>query len=96
MNIKAREMLVSVLKHPYAWPGGYERLIVTADGGLLCCKCVKKEASRIMSAIRDGYPDDKQWLPAGTTYEAISPDCCDEEHKLNCDHCGKEIGELGC
>ncbi len=54
--------------------------------------CVKKEAKRIMSDIRDGY--DTRWFPAGTCYEAVSADCCNEELKSYCDNCYKVIGEL--
>ena len=94
LNFKqARNVLCHALKNPYAWPGGYEVLIVCNDGGLLCAECVKKEARRIMSDIRDGY--DTGWYPAGTVIEAVSPDCTGEELMNTCDHCGKMVGELG-
>ena len=89
-------MLASILKEPYCWPGGYERLIVTECGALLCSKCCKKEAGRIMSDIRDGY--NTGWYPAATTYEAVSAECSREtsEDLISfCDHCGREFGELG-
>lgn len=94
MNIKARNMLVDIVKQPYAWPGGYLRLMLTEDGSLLCAKCCQKEARRIMSDIRDGY--NTGWLPAGLTYEAVSPDCCPPDRVTYCDNCNTEIGELGC
>lgn len=95
MNPRLRDILVSVIKQPYVWPGGYERLIVTADGGLLCSQCARKEAARIMSDIRDGY--NTGWLPEATCYEAVSADCareCSEDLVSRCDHCNREFGEL--
>ncbi len=90
---KLRGILVSIIRQPYTWPGGYEKLIVTHDGGLLCSQCCRKEAVRIMADIRDGY--DTGWLPTATTYEAVSADCCADDLKNNCSHCSREFGELG-
>ena len=90
----ARNVLVGAIKEPFAWPGGYEKLIVTDEGGLLCHDCTKKEARRIMADIRDGY--NTGWYPAGTVLEMVSPDCSPDDCKSYCDHCGKEIGEIGC
>lgn len=95
MNTKARELALSIIRHPYAWPGGYERLLVTNDGALLCSQCVRKEARRIMSDCRDNY--DTGWLPAGTCYEEVSADSAREVNPdlvCYCDHCSREFGEL--
>ena len=95
MNARAREIALSVIRNPYAWPGGYERLVVTTDGALLCSKCVRKEATRIMSDCRDNY--NTGWLPEGTCYEAVNAECAKEvnpELTSFCDHCGREFGEL--
>jgi hypothetical protein len=95
MNTEARNLLVGIVKNPYAWPGGYERLLVTKDGGLLCSQCCRTEARRIMGDIRDGY--DTGWLPEAATYEAVSAECareCDPDLVSYCDHCGREFGEL--
>lgn len=92
MNKTARNLAVSVLRDPYAWPGGYERMIVTADGALLCSQCVKERAREIIGACRD---NDRRpgWFPDGVCYEAVSPDCTPEDCKSYCGHCGKEVGE---
>jgi hypothetical protein len=89
------DLLNSILKEPYAWPGGYERLLVTADGVLLCSKCVKSESHRILVDIQDGY--NTGWLPVGATYEAVSAECAREAgaYTHRCDHCNREFGELG-
>lgn len=98
LGFKARrDMLVSIVRQPYAWPGGYERLLVVEDGALLCSKCCRKEARRIMSDVRDGY--DTGWLPAGLTYEAVSAEAsreCDPDLISRCEHCYREFGEMGC
>lgn len=95
MNTEARALALSVIQHPYAWPGGYERLLVTADGALLCSQCARAEARRIMSDCRDGY--NTGWLPKATCYEAVSAECAREVDPglvSYCDHCAREFGEL--
>ena len=91
MNIKARNILVDLLRRPYAWPGGYERIMVLHDGACLCSTCYRKEARRIMGDVRDAY--DTGWLPAGSMIEAVSPDCTPDDCRSSCGHCGRAIGE---
>lgn len=67
-------MALSIVKEPYAWPGGYERLLITEDGGLLCSACVKKELFNIMWDIQNNA--NTGWLPGGTRYEAGSLAWC--------------------
>ena len=96
-NLPARELLLDIIRQPYCWPGGYEKLLLTHDGALFCSKCCRKEASRIMSDIRDGH--DTGWLPVAVTYEAVSADCAREIDPAlvsHCDHCNREFGEMGC
>lgn len=98
MNTHQRKlwaMVQSIIQQPYAWPGGYERLLVTEDGALLCSQCVRKEARRIFSDVHDKYCTG--WLPAGTAYEAVSAECArevSEDLVSYCDHCNREFGEL--
>lgn len=91
MKTRARDILASVLREPYAWPGCYARHIVTEDGALLCTDCTRREARRIMSDIRDGY--NTGWLPAGTVTEAVDADSTTPDLVSYCDHCGAAIGE---
>lgn len=95
LQSKGIELLNSILKEPYAWPGGYERLLITEDGALLCSKCVKSESHRILVDIQDGY--NTGWLPVGATYEAVSAEFAREAgaDTHRCDHCNREFGELG-
>ncbi len=94
---RERDMLVSVVKEPYCWPGGYDKVLVLCDGALLCNKCAKREATRIMSDIREGY--DTGWMPAAVSYEAVSAEYAaevDPDLVSYCGHCNAPIGELGC
>ena len=94
MKTEARKLLLDIIREPYAWPGGYEKLLLLNDGALLCSQCCRKEARRIMIDIRDEY--DTGWLPIALTYEAVSPDCTTEGYGSQCGHCWKPVGELGC
>lgn len=76
------QILVSIQKQPYAWPGGYERHGVTDDGGLLCSRCVREEWRNIVCAD----PGDG-WYLAGETSDA-------ELEEGNCDHCSRAVGML--
>lgn len=89
----ARDLLVSIIREPFTFPGCYARLLVLQDGALLCHACCRKEARRVMSDIRDGY--DTGWLPVGATFEAVSAEDSLEECHVRCGHCGEEFGELG-
>jgi hypothetical protein len=68
---------------PYAWPGGYPRYFVCADGGVLSFEAAKAEQRNILEAIRS---NDKRsdWRITG----------CDinwEDSHLECEHTGKRI-----
>ncbi len=77
--------LKDVIRHPYAWPGGYERVLVTTDGGLICNKCAREEYYSMLHSTRGGYND-------GWAVEGSAVVYSDEEEFCNCDHCGKEVG----
>lgn len=89
---KRRDLLVSVLKEPHAWPVGYERLLLLEDGALLCSECCRKKARRVMSDVRGGY--DTGWLPAAACHEACAPSDPPSEWDSCCGHCGKPVGEV--
>jgi hypothetical protein len=94
---KLWDMARSIIKEPYAWPGGYERLLLTSDGGILCSECVRKEARQIYWDVANKCSTG--WNPAGTTYEAVSAECareCSPDLVSYCDHCRRVFGEFGC
>jgi len=61
MNI---ETVKAFIKEPYAWPGGYERVLIMDDGACLCHKCAAENLPEIERAIADGWCD-SGWLPLG-------------------------------
>lgn len=66
----------------YAWPGGYPKYFVTADGGALSFDAAKEEADQIRDAIRDN--DNSGWRVIGVDINWEDPD-------LICDHTGERI-----
>jgi len=77
-----REFLNALRAGKYAWPGGYPRFFVTADGEALSFDAAVSEVWTIARAIRDGY--EKQWIVAGV-------DVNWEEPNMYCAHTGVRI-----
>ena len=67
----------------YAWPGGYPRFFVTADGGVLSFAAARECRREILSALarRDSRSG---WAVDGV-------DINWEDHDLTCDHTGERI-----
>ena len=66
----------------YAWPDGYPLYFIMEDSEVMCFDCAKKEAKRIIYAMRSRYRDG--WKVAG----------CDvnyDDSDLVCCHCKKFI-----
>ena len=77
-----REKVKDIIRHPYACPGGYERIAITDDGGLLCHRCVKDNYRLILgSSQRDG------WHVEG--FDLVENY---DEEPIYCDNCGKFLG----
>jgi hypothetical protein len=66
---------------PYAWPGGYSILYLTADNGTLCCDCANSDEPR--QAEKD-CPDDNQWRVVASFIHWEGP-------AAYCDHCNAEL-----
>lgn len=66
---EARAILAQVkdaARQPYAWPGGYPKLVIMADGELLCCECARREYRLIARATRLPFNvPDGGWRAAG-------------------------------
>lgn len=84
---RAIEAVASLIKEPWAWPGGYPRYALTADGGVLCAACVKRERSLVESAIRDNDQTGGWLVEAVDVWEGGD----EENDTLRCDHCGSDI-----
>ena len=86
------KMLEDIIAEPCCFPGGYEKVAVITDGGILCAECVKKDKERIMSDVEDGYNTgwliDAVCLATGGDIEEQSQD------DSFCDNCNKMLGEL--
>ncbi len=53
---KAIIISLDIIREPYAWPEGYERIAITDDGGVLCHKCIKSELRQIARSHKgDGW-----------------------------------------
>jgi hypothetical protein len=66
----------------YAWPGGYPRYFVMADGEPLSFEAAKAERRLILEAIRD--QDDSGWRIVGVDINWEDPD-------LFCSHTNNRI-----
>lgn len=65
----------------YAWPGGYPRFMVCADGECLCWKCGTANARLIRDAIIGNAEDDWQVVAVDVNWE----------HDEQCTNCGGAI-----
>ncbi len=76
---KAIMISLGIIREPYAWPGGYEKIAITDDGAILCHKCVKSELYQIA------------WSYKGDGWHVVAVDIAEnyDEEPLYCDHCGK-------
>ena len=76
---KAIMICLDIIREPYTWPGRYERIAITDDGGVLCHKCVKSELYQIA------------WSHKGDGWHVVACDIVEnyDEGTLYCDHCGK-------
>lgn len=70
------------IRHSYAWPGGYPKFAITADGGCLCHKCTKDNAKLIIAATRQEF--DRGWA-------VVAVEINWEDDSLYCDNCGNLI-----
>lgn len=84
------------IRHPYAWPGGYEIAFVTNDGEILCHQCARENFREVCDSTMHGIEDG--WQIVGKIYEAVTADCArevSEDLVSYCAHCNKEFGEFG-
>ena len=76
-----------IIRHPYAWPGGYPKYAVTSDGAALCKECCRANFRLIAESIRDNPADEygycNGWRVIGTDINW--------EDELACDNCHETI-----
>ena len=67
------------IRYPYAWPGGYPRVAIADDCGVLCVKCCKDNFREIASSEpHDGWHLEGLYI----NYQ---------DNGMYCDHCGDNI-----
>ncbi len=83
MNTRnAINALKDMIRAPYAWPGGYAKVLVMSDGECLCTQCTKENYCLILRSTRDN--DRSGWGAAGV-------DIHWEGDPLLCANCNKEL-----
>jgi len=65
----------------YAWPGGYQIIYITDDGGVLCPACANGENGSEASETAD----------SGSGWKLEGYDIFFEGPSVFCDHCNDEI-----
>ena len=76
---KAIMIALDIIREPFTFPGSYEKIAITDDGGVLCHKCVKSELRQIARSYKcNGWH---------VVRVDIVENCGEEP--LYCDHCGK-------
>lgn len=72
------ELLIEVrefIRQPYAWPGGYPKILLMDDGEIICPACARKEYRQISNATRHYLRDGWQAGAVGIHWEG-SPLYC--------------------
>lgn len=70
------------VRNPYVWPGGYPKVLITADGGALCPDCVKAEWKLVCAESFDN-------TNSGFRIGGVAVNW--ENNDLTCDHCGNAM-----
>lgn len=83
LNFKSMKIVKDIIRHPYVFPGGYEKVAITSDGGLLCHKCLKECYDTIAHSTLHGINDG---------FEVVGVDLTNNfEFNTYCDHCNKNL-----
>ena len=85
------KQLKNAIRQKFAWPGGYEIVLIASDGEYICVDCAKQNFKEIVWSIKNHVNDG--WQIVAQTLEAVSPDCTNDEVISYCAHCYKPIGE---
>ena len=76
---KAIMISLDIIREPFTFPGSYEKIAITDDGGVLCHKCVKSELRQIATSYKgDGWRVERMDIVENY-----------DEEPLYCDHCGR-------
>jgi len=79
-----------IVREPFAWPGGYEKVAIMNDGALLCWKCVRDNYRQILTSTRDNDRDG--WELAGVDIIQEYWQAGSDEIEY-CTHCNRVINQ---
>ena len=80
----------SIVTEPYCWPGGYAKVGVCTDGGLLCPDCIEAQYDSVYRSTFYDYRDGWGIEAVGAIGVNLDPD----EDTMFCDHCNKDLCSL--
>jgi hypothetical protein len=83
MSHYTASQFVADLDSPYAWPGGYPRYFVTADGAALSYAAARENADQIKESVSDN--------DTGSGWCVVACEINWEDADLICDHTGQPI-----
>ena len=75
-------ILKDIIREPFAWPGGYEKIAFMNDGGLVCYKCLKEEYQNVLHSTKFEYQDG---------WEVVGVVLSNELENCSCDHCNRSL-----
>ena len=75
------------IREPYAWPGGYPKVLIMSDGACLCHDCAKAEFDNITRSTLTGAKDGGHAAGADVNWENTD---------LHCDNCYSHIPSAYC
>jgi len=69
---------------PYAWPGGYQKYFVMANGDAISYKAAEDNADKIREAIKTGDRHDTDWRPlcVDINYEDTDLRCIETDEPI--------------
>ena len=79
---KAISISLDIIREPFTFPGSYEKIAITDNGGVLCHKCVKSELREIATSYK------------GDGWHVVGMDIVENfDDLIYCDHCGTFLNE---
>lgn len=91
------EQVKSYAREPFAFPGGYPKLLTLADGAVLCHACAKDNFRLITESTREPVPGDQWAADYVELFMEGEPEQCAHcyavIHAAYCDCQGCEPGE---
>ena len=82
LAFSVKDLMQSLREGPFTSLGGYPKLWLTSDGGVLCYSCVRVEIWQAARDTRDNAHSGWAVYDCGVNWE---------DPALHCDHCAKRI-----